>query len=320
MTINARIFALAAVIILSVAVSVAQTTYRDVIYLKSGSVIKGTIIETVPEKSIKIETADGNVFVYNMSEIEKITKEAVAVQIMAQPSLFGGSTESLPSLFSIFGGAAIPVGDFASETDEEHGFAKTGFTAGVQFVTGGQIGFLINASYASNPTDLKDINPFPYDAYDIECGSWTSILLLTGLKIGTTNPTGVNFFFAPLIGMNIGMSPKIEAKISDYYYYYSGYPYYISGSVPITGTETYKSATSTAFAYGATAEAIISGRITIGARYIACKPTYDIDGNASYSGYLSNYYANITINGTSTGKWKREQSTSLFLLYVGVAL
>src|SRR5690606_4050890 len=44
--------------------------------LKNGSIIRGIIIEQVPNKSIKIETADKSVFVYQMDEITKITKEA----------------------------------------------------------------------------------------------------------------------------------------------------------------------------------------------------------------------------------------------------
>ena len=57
--------------------ALAQTTYEDVVYLKNGSVIHGMIIEQVPNRSIKIQTTDRNVFVYNMDEVEKITKEAV---------------------------------------------------------------------------------------------------------------------------------------------------------------------------------------------------------------------------------------------------
>ena len=52
-----------------------QNNYQDVVYLKNGSIIRGVIIEQVPNKSIKIETADRNVFVYQMDEIEKLTKE-----------------------------------------------------------------------------------------------------------------------------------------------------------------------------------------------------------------------------------------------------
>ena len=56
--------------------SFGQSNYQDVIYLKNGSIIRGVIIEQVPNKSIKIETADRSVFVYQMNEIEKLTREA----------------------------------------------------------------------------------------------------------------------------------------------------------------------------------------------------------------------------------------------------
>jgi hypothetical protein len=48
---------------------------EDVVYLKNGSVIRGTIIEQVPNVSLKIQTRDGSVFVYKMEEVEKMTKE-----------------------------------------------------------------------------------------------------------------------------------------------------------------------------------------------------------------------------------------------------
>jgi hypothetical protein len=50
---------------------------EEVVYLKNGGIIRGTIIEQIPNKSIKIQTKDGNVFVYNMDEVEKLTKEPV---------------------------------------------------------------------------------------------------------------------------------------------------------------------------------------------------------------------------------------------------
>ena len=50
---------------------------QDVVYLKNGSIIHGTITEQVPDESLTIETKDGDVFVYKMSEIKKIKKEKV---------------------------------------------------------------------------------------------------------------------------------------------------------------------------------------------------------------------------------------------------
>lgn len=57
--------------------SFAQGNYRDVVHLKDGSIIKGIIVEQVPGKQLKIETTDGSVFVYQMNEIEKMTKEQI---------------------------------------------------------------------------------------------------------------------------------------------------------------------------------------------------------------------------------------------------
>ena len=48
--------------------------YQDAVYLKNGSIIRGVIIEQIPNNSITIQTADGNVFVYRMDEIETIYK------------------------------------------------------------------------------------------------------------------------------------------------------------------------------------------------------------------------------------------------------
>jgi len=50
---------------------------KDVVYLKNGSVIKGEITEMIPNEHIKIKTADGSLFVYSFSEIEKTGKETV---------------------------------------------------------------------------------------------------------------------------------------------------------------------------------------------------------------------------------------------------
>lgn len=48
--------------------------YEEVVYLKDGSIIHGRIIEFAPDKHIKIQSGR-NVFVYQLQEIEKITRE-----------------------------------------------------------------------------------------------------------------------------------------------------------------------------------------------------------------------------------------------------
>ncbi len=52
-----------------------NSTLVDVVYLKNGSIIVGSIIEQVPNENLKIQTKDGSVFVYPMTDISRITKE-----------------------------------------------------------------------------------------------------------------------------------------------------------------------------------------------------------------------------------------------------
>ena len=52
----------------------AQNNYQDVIYLIDGTVIRGHIIEHIPSESVTIQTSEGNVFIYSLDAVSKITK------------------------------------------------------------------------------------------------------------------------------------------------------------------------------------------------------------------------------------------------------
>jgi len=56
-------------------IAFAQSDYQDVVYLKNGTVIRGIIVEQVPNESLKIETANGSIFVFKIDEIEKYGKD-----------------------------------------------------------------------------------------------------------------------------------------------------------------------------------------------------------------------------------------------------
>lgn len=71
---------IAFVLILSFIACINLLSYQliDVVYLKDGTTVRGTIIEQQPNVSVKIETPDGNVQVYSVDEIVKILKEEPA--------------------------------------------------------------------------------------------------------------------------------------------------------------------------------------------------------------------------------------------------
>jgi opacity protein-like surface antigen len=67
----------------------AQSDLQDVVYLTNGSIIRGTIIEQVPNQSLTIETADGSLFVLAMDEIERISRERIEVPPVLEHRRFG---------------------------------------------------------------------------------------------------------------------------------------------------------------------------------------------------------------------------------------
>ena len=82
----------------------------EVVYLKNGGRIKGTVIEQVPGESLKIMTSDESIFVFRMDEVERIVKEEV------QPARQNGNPASY----------GYPAGKPASEKPPYSGRAKEG--------------------------------------------------------------------------------------------------------------------------------------------------------------------------------------------------
>jgi hypothetical protein len=95
----------------------ADADLQDVVYLKNGSIIRGTIIEQIPMETLKIETTDGSVFVYQMSEIERIAKEktpakppAPSLKSRKEPALAFGLAFFIPSAGQIYNGEYAKCG------------------------------------------------------------------------------------------------------------------------------------------------------------------------------------------------------------------
>lgn len=103
-------FAFVIALLLSSASLMAQKNVETV-YLKNGSVIRGTIIEQVPGQSLKVQTKDGSVFVYQMDEVERIAKE-VQSTTSASVGQYGHGHRGLD--FTMEGGVAVGKGGNAS--------------------------------------------------------------------------------------------------------------------------------------------------------------------------------------------------------------
>ncbi|MDE6570171.1 MAG: hypothetical protein K2K43_06080 [Alistipes sp.] len=94
--------------------SIASAQFIEVVHLKNGNMIRGIITEQIPNQNLKIQTVDGNVFVYTYDEIEKVTKEAL-VRNLALQTLSPSATSFQPHYeLSIDMGYSINVRDYGA--------------------------------------------------------------------------------------------------------------------------------------------------------------------------------------------------------------
>ncbi|MGD9581444.1 MAG: hypothetical protein AB7V50_08725 [Vampirovibrionia bacterium] len=171
--------------------SFGQSNYQDVVYLKNGSIIRGVIIEQVPNKSIKIETTDRNVFVYQMDEIEKLTKE-----ITAQDKIVSTSNKR-KGFIGLSIGASIPVGDFA---DKSNGLAKTGLQLNLI-----NFGYLFSDNFGIVATWFGAVNPIDADGID----PWSYGGLMAGPLLSFPISPKADWDFKPMIGYSVTTVPDI---------------------------------------------------------------------------------------------------------------
>ena len=102
----------------------AQQDYQDVVYLKNGSIIHGVIIEQVPNKSVKIETADKNVMVYQIDEIEKMTKEQKGNSLPKKDGTLNVQKDKKTGTDLVLnGGMQLPISDLGKSFDSGVGFS-----------------------------------------------------------------------------------------------------------------------------------------------------------------------------------------------------
>lgn len=99
-----KIVLLICLITFSLSYAYSQTALEEVVYLKNGSIIRGTIVEQVPNELIKLQTKDGSIFVYQMDEIERITKEPIS----GKSNIHQGVRKGYIGLSL---GPAFPIGD-----------------------------------------------------------------------------------------------------------------------------------------------------------------------------------------------------------------
>lgn len=169
-------------LVLITTASFSQNNYQDVVYLKNGSIIRGIIIEQVPNKSIKIETSDRSVFVYQMDEIEKIAKEE---------NIVNKQNSKKKGFIGLELGANIPIGKFADVND---GAAKTGFQINLI-----NFGYLFSDNVGITATCFGASNPIEGGGSDY---LWSHGGLLVGPLFSFPVSEKIEWDIKPMIGLS----------------------------------------------------------------------------------------------------------------------
>jgi hypothetical protein len=104
-------------IVLSINLFVFAQENQHVVSLKNGSIIKGQIIELIPNEHVKIETIGGSIFIFTFDEIEKIENEKINNSSLALTEISANSAELLSEYFTQFSiGVAIGGGGILGAT------------------------------------------------------------------------------------------------------------------------------------------------------------------------------------------------------------
>lgn len=179
--------------------------YVDVVYLKNGSIIRGHVIEQTPNKDLKIKTYDGSIFVYEMSEVEKIKKEEKSFNRRS------GRVSNKPELRGYKG--FVDAGyTFANDDFNSFGVSTThGYQFNNYIFAGGGIGF----QYFHEP-DLK-IVPI-YGNFRVNFVK-AKVAPFVDLKTGGTVGDYDGFYNSISLGLRISLQKRTALNVMIGYTY-----------------------------------------------------------------------------------------------------
>ena len=167
---------------------------EDVVHLKNGGLVRGTIIEQIPGESLKIQTREGNVFVYAMDEVAKMSKEPVMrtrghIGVSKKnPWLAGGLSLLSPGLGQIyngqysklaiqFGAAIVVLGLLYSGLEDDFRYDgrrldpdddEWKVTSGISLWAGVEVWSVVDAYLSAN--EINEQNQQPSYGHLIEIG------------------------------------------------------------------------------------------------------------------------------------------------------
>ncbi len=237
--------------------SISAQSLQDVVYLKNGSIIRGIVIEQVPDGNVKVRTADGSVFVYPMTEVQKIQKEQSRAKSRSNENYtyhYDNPYSSNDDLDELYGWEKAPrfrgfieqnntigVGDYA---DNRFGLLAS---FGCQIIPYLYVGAGTGFDYWSD-SDFYTIPVFAHFRTEFHKSIRRNVSPFVDVKVGYSFMNSHGYYVAPSIGChfyfghsNIGLSAYIGYAMQrldyDAYYYnwYYNYSYSFTHGVDSKG-------------------------------------------------------------------------------------
>jgi hypothetical protein len=178
---------------------------EDVVYLKNGSVIHGSLIEVLPNESVKIQTADRNIFVFKMEEVNKILTE----------NSDSGRVKMKPFSFEVSADYMVGIGQQSNyySTSSGYRFSRNDNAGWNYFITGSyrvnpNFAFGLGAGYQTLSGPVNDLpkTEFIPTFFHMKSLFSTRGKVLPGFSLN--------------IGYEFGLT-KEHHEENYYYYYYS---------------------------------------------------------------------------------------------------
>jgi hypothetical protein len=251
----------------------------NIVYLKNGSIIRGTVIEMIPDSLLKVRTTDASLFVFRMSEVVKVAKPENTERTNFEPS--SASVSEIKTAISpnnqstgsngyqnpfemsyerrvhasVRAGVAIPTGDFGATTGSESGAASVGFqiAADLLFPIDPASSVGGNVTVAINSLDVGGSVPT-----GVDIGSWSSIWLMLAGQIQTTNFSSTQGYLQSRLGLVVVSPPSVTSSVASVEY-----------------------STATSFAYGIAGGLIFSEHLKLEAAFMGSRPEFTATLHAS---------------------------------------
>ncbi len=177
----------------------AQSEYHDFILLKNGTMIYGSILEQTGE-SVTLETSDGNVTVYPIEEVEKITPTRKAKK--SQNDRSGrGLDRGYKGVVEM--GYGVAIGEYG--LDRYRLDFVNGFQFNPIFSAGGGVGLRGYSKY--NATAIVLFADFRFNFADGENSPYFSVGLGPAFDVSNSFD-GMGMLFDPHLGMSFRISER----------------------------------------------------------------------------------------------------------------